>query len=243
MAWDDKKHWSYNGYFEHIKEVAHHTVAPTGCRLPLVDGIEYFPLWWIRMEVRVFWEPSIPRQTAEFITGIVNEQMSKFGLKEFDFKMFGSHSSAMEQIAQATVNGQVDEQKLVDLGLTEHWRDESRGGRQHADIWITDKPFINDTVSWGAACFAHGGMVFALHGQRPHNRNFLRNVAIHETNHLLGMYMHCDNYQNVEGFDYDRKCNMHYSCPSDKLCEKCRALILMWWTQVFKEHELFMQQV
>ncbi len=57
-------------------------------------------------------------------------------------------------------------------------------------------------------------------------------------NHLLGMWCHCESYQNVEGFTYNPRCNMHYSCPNAELCPKCQELIRHWWAQVLHEYGL-----
>jgi hypothetical protein len=166
----------------------------------------------------------------------MQERIAEVGLERFAFLQTGQHPTSLQQIAQATVGRELDEERLFSLALTEVWRDEKRGGRQHADVYITNKPLKDDHVSWGAARFNHGAVVFSLTGDRQKNLGFLANVARHETTHLLGMYAHCDDYQNVAGFKYTSNCNMHGSCSQPRLCPKCLFFLEHWWAQL--DHEL-----
>jgi len=241
MAWDPKRYFSRHGFDEHVKYAAR--LAMTGKWTPLINGKSLLPYWWIQNEIRVFWDAAISRQTADLIVAAVDERIKETIGLPFRFKLFGTHQSAMEQVAHATVNGQIDHDRLFASALSESWRDPKCGGQQHADIYITDKPFVDDTISWGAADFKFGAMVFCLYGDRQNSQSFLRNVALHETNHLLGMYCHCDAYQNVQGLSYSPKCNMHYSCPSDELCPKCTEFIRDWWVQVAHEYEQSYRQL
>lgn len=235
MTWDPKQNFTSDAYREHVQTIACETMS--GRRTPTICGKSHLPHWWTQSEIRVYWDDAIPRKTADLITDAVDTRIRETLDQSFRFALFGNHSSAAEQVADATVNGQINEQRLFASALSESWRDPLRGGRQHADIYITAKPFLNDSVSWGASCFKHGAMIFALYGQRHQNHDFLRQVALHETNHLLGMYCHCDDYQNVQGYNYAPRCNMHYSCPSPDLCSKCVAFIRHWWAQVSYEYE------
>lgn len=233
MTWDKNQPFTRNAFCEHVYNVARETMR--GLRVDPIGGTRYLPYWWLNGEVRVFWELGVPRQTVDLIVDAVDQRTRETMGQTFVFDLFGQHQSASEQIADATVNGQVDEKRLFSLMLSEHWRDKRRGGRQHADIYITTKPFLNDPVSWAAACFKHGAMVYCLHGQRHQSSDFLRRVALHETNHLLGMYCHCDDYQNVAGLPYTPRCNMHYSCSHAELCPKCQTHIKWWWQGVYDE--------
>ena len=235
MAWNPKRQFTRDGYREHVQTVACETMS--GHRTPTIGGRKYLPYWWIQNEIRVFWGAGITRHTADLIVAAVDERIRETVGLPFRFKLFGAHQSAMEQVAHATINGQIDHDRLFASALSESWRDPKCGGQQHADIYITDKPFVDDTVSWGAADFKFGAMVFCLYGNRQNSQSFLRKVALHETNHLLGMYCHCDDYQNVQGLSYSPRCNMHYSCPSDELCPKCTEFIRDWWAQIAHEYE------
>ncbi len=234
MAWNPKQHFTRHGFHEHVKYAAR--LAMNGQRTPLISGKTFLPYWWLQSEIRVFWEAGITQQTADLIVSAVDERIRETVGLPFRFKLFGAHQSAMEQVAQATVNGQIDHDRLFASALSESWRDPKCGGQQHADIYITDKPFVDDTVSWGAADFKFGAMVFCLYGNRQHSQGFLRNVALHETNHLLGMYCHCDDYQNVEELSYTPRCNMHYNCSHTELCPKCTEFIRHWWMQVVETY-------
>ena len=235
MTWNPNQHFTRDSYREHVQTAACETMS--GRRTPSINGESILPYWWIQSEIRVFWDAAIPRQTVDLITGAVDERIRETIGLPFRFALFGDHASAAEQVANAALNGQIDEQRLFASALSESWRDPRCGGRQHADIYITAKPFLNDTISWGAGCFKHGTMIFALYGRRHQSHDFLRRVALHETNHLLGMYCHCDDYQNVEGYSYTPECNMHYGCSSSGLCPKCVEFIRHWWVQVSYEYE------
>lgn len=240
MAFNPRYPHTRTSYCEELQTVAYETMR--GLRTPAIGGKVFLPHWWVNGEIRVFAEAAVPQRTIDLIIAAVDERIRETTGLTFDFHQFGAHPSALQQIAQATSAGAIDHDRLFSLALSEGWRDEHRGGRQHGDIYITAKPFVNDSASWAAACFRHGAMMFCLHGQRASNHGFLRRVALHETNHLLGMYCHCDDYQVVAGHQYTSSCNMHYSCPSDTLCPKCVDFIHHWWLQVAHEHELQQDQ-
>jgi hypothetical protein len=233
MAWEKHKPFTHDAFCKHVYNVARETMR--GLRSDPIGGFRYLPYWWLNNEVRVFWEPSVPRQTVDLIVQAVDERARETVGLQFDFQLYGNETSSAEQVSSALVHGHLDPDRLFALSVSEPWRDHRRGGRQHADIYITTKQFIDDSVSWAAACFKHGTMMFCLHGQRHQGSNFLRKVALHETNHLLGMYCHCDEYQNISGLPYTSECNMHYSCTHENLCSKCRTHIESWWEGVQEE--------
>jgi hypothetical protein len=233
MAWDKHQAFTRASFQQHVYDVARETMS--GLRVDPIGGTKYLPYWWLNGEIRVFWEPGIPQQTVDLIVSAVDQRAREVPGLEFVFNKYGHHASAIEQIDAATTRGQLDPDRLLALAASEPWRDWRRGGRQHADIYITTRPFLDDSVSWAAACFKHGAMMFCLHGGRHQSHDFLRRVALHETNHLLGMYCHCDDYQNVAGLSYSPRCNMHYSCSHADLCPKCRTHIECWWQGVQDE--------
>jgi len=228
--WNPRQPFTHDEFREHVQIIAHETM--TGLRTPAINGKKYLPHWWTQGEIRVSWDSAIPQETINLIVDSVDERIRETAGIKFNFITLGDHPSAAEQVASATINGQINVEQLFTSALSESWRDQNRGGRQHADIYITTKPFFNDAVSWGASSFKYGTMVFALYGQRYQNRNFLHRVTLHETNHLLGMYCHCDDYLNVEGYNYIPECNMHYSCFGFDLCPKCMDFIRHWWEQI-----------
>jgi hypothetical protein len=236
MAFNPRRPHTRDSYRQELQTVAWETM--NGLRTPAIGGKVLLPHWWVNGEIRVFSDPAVPQATVDLITAAVSERIRETTGFTFTFHHYGDHPSAREQVAQATSSRGLDPDRLFALSLSEGWRNEARGGRQHGDIYITTKPFLDDQISWGAACFRHGTMMFALHSGRSSSSGFLRRVALHETNHLLGMYCHCDDYQVVRGHQYTPSCNMHYSCPSDTLCPKCVDFIHHWWLQVAHEYEL-----
>lgn len=233
MTWNPRKPYTQEAFRRHIQTVASETLK--GLHTPAVSGKIYQPGWWINAEIRVFWERTVPRQAVDVIVGAMDERIFDAVGKRFQFCLHGSHASAVGQIDGSTKHGQIDEKKLFATALSEEDCNQRRGGRQHADVYVTAKPFVDDHASWGAASFRHGTSIFALHGDRGSSRDFLRAVALHEANHLLGMYAHCDDYQCVDGHQYDPSCNMHYVCPSGTICPKCKEFLLHWWAQIARE--------
>lgn len=225
--WDKRKHRSLDEYLAMNQNVVCEMMWED--RRAVVDGVAYQPLWWWNREIRVFWEPDIDETTVQLVCREIDDFSRELGIGSFDFQLFGSHESAMEQIHASMYRGELDEQRLMASAVSEHWRDESRGGRQHGDIFITRQSFKDDRVSWGCASFVYGTMALMLHGDRQRNHRFLRGLVRHEATHLLGMSFHCDDFQNVGDFHYDGSCNMHYSIPSDQLCPKCTAWIRNTW--------------
>jgi hypothetical protein len=232
MAWNRKRHFTKEEFRRHVQIVARETL--NGSRAPIVGGQKYPPLWWMTKQLRVFWEPQVPEATVNVIVDAVEKRIEEIGLDPFALVLLGSHPSAMEQVESSLVHGRLDFEKLFTTALTEVWRDESRGGEDHGDIYITTKPFHDEMASWGAADFKSGTMIFSLHSGRVDSRhhNFLRRIALHETTHLFGMYTHCDEYQNVDELPYSEVCNMHWVCSHSTLCPKCQFLLETWWVQM-----------
>lgn len=233
MEWNKHHPFTRAAFCECAYTTARETMR--GLRTDLIDGVVHLPYWWRNGEIRVSWEPGVSQETVDLIVCAVDRRTREVLDMPFNFQLLGSHPSSVEQIAGATVRGHIDWERLFASALSEHWRDESRDGRQHADIYITTKSFLDDHVSWAAAHFRFGAMVFCLHGQRQHSREFLQRVASHETNHLLGMSCHCDDFQNVVGLPYTPNCNMHYACTHSDLCLKCRTFLQWWWQGVQDE--------
>lgn len=233
MKWDPKRRIELDEFRRAAMFKARQTFC--GELRPTVSGVPRTPMWFWNKEVRIFWEDGIEDRTAVLVKKMAEKRIAELGFTPLTVLLFGKHDSVEEEIALSLVNGELDPDRLFEQCLGETWRDEKRGGRQHADIIITRRQFVDDAVSWGAASFEHGTMVFVLHGQRQHNRDFFSNVALHEMNHLLGMAYHCDVFQNVGDFEYDPQCNMHYHCGTPTLCPKCIEFIRSWWIQI--QHE------
>lgn len=233
MAWDKHQAFTRDSFQQHVYDVARETMS--GLRVDPIGGTKYLPYWWLNGEIRVFSEPGVPQQAVDLIVRAVDQRIRETIRLEFDFQFYRNEPSAAQQVSAALVRGQLDPDRLFALAASEPWRNWCRDDRQQANIYITTRAFLDDTASWAAASFKHGAMMFCLHGERHQSHDFLRRVALHETNHLLGMYCHCDDYQNVAGLPYSPRCNMHYSCSHADLCPKCRTHIECWWQGVQDE--------
>ncbi len=198
---------------------------------PRVGNRLYYPLWFVERQIRVFWEAGITENTVHLIIEAIRQRFREVdGVPEFNFEHYGPHQSALDQIRNAMVGGALNPDRLLEMCLTEEYRNLKRG-TQHGDIIITRRPLLNDRVSWGYCYFKYGVMIFALYGQRQENKDFLWRIAKHEASHLVGMWTHCDEL-NVAGYRYDPRCNMHYAAERDYLCPKCADLLDQWWNQI-----------
>ncbi len=232
MSWDSNKYRTREDYLASLMWQAKRVFG--GDLRPIINHVPITPLWFAEREIRVFWEAGISQSTAQLVKAMIEKRISQVdGLMPFDVILFGQHWSIGEQIANAMVGHELDDERLRSLCLSEPWRDYQQGGKQHADVIITKRPFLNDSVSWGAARFSQGTMILALYGNRQESHHCLGNVVLHETNHLLGMGCHCDDFLNVEGYHYSRDCNAHYDClHKSDLCPKCADFISHWWVQI-----------
>lgn len=240
MFWDSKTRFTRDGYRKHVQRIAYETMWPGGHFVHRIGDKDYLPHWWTDNHIYVAWEPGIPQETAEMIAQAVDERIQELWNVRFKFTMFGNHESFAEQVDASMMRGQLDEQRLFSLAASESWRDQNRGGRQHGDIYITTKPFLNDSVSWGAAAFYYGAMIFALHGQRHRSTEFLHRIALHEATHLCGMHTHCEIYQGVEGYTYNGHCNMDSGMPTGELCPKCQEYLRIFWDNVQGEYAMYL---
>lgn len=195
------------------------------------NGNKHVPLWWTEREIRIFWDANISQKTAEVVQNTIVRRLHEIGLYQFEVNLFGVHPTTTKQIEKSLTGGCIDEEVLSTILLNEKWR-RKPFGEQHADVIITSQQFFDDSESWGAARFSHGSMVFTLYGNRSQNTDFLKNVVLHETSHLLGLCYHCDDWLNVGDYNYNPRCNMHYACATPKTCKKCNDFILAWWREL-----------
>ena len=204
-----------------------------GKRTPIINGDRFTPLWWTGEQplIRIFRESNISQETISFVGNIILEIMGNIDnniIPSPKIELRGLDQSAIEQINDACILGKIDDNKLADIALAEN----CRKSQQHGDIYVTTKQFVDDSVSWGAASFEHGMMVLALYGDRQRNINFLKKVVHHELGHMLGSRLHCNKYTDIDSYIYDTSCVMHYSCASNRMCDKCKDWIRQWWTQI-----------
>ena len=188
--------------------------------------------WWKHQEIRLFWESDIHPSTVEVVMNEVELLCRAIGI-HFNLIPLGSHHSAMNQLKAVTHGNQVDYNRLFDILSTEVWRNESIGGREHGDIFITTKHLLDDPVSLGCASYTDGCILFALHEQSQYNPTLLRRLVRHEATHLLGLGWHCDHSDfRVNGYHYNGRCNMHYHLPSRETCPKCLDYLRAFWTHL-----------
>ena len=198
------------------------------------------PHWISTREIRVLWEEGIDQETVQIVQEAIRERLEEVGLSNRGFRIQpygtgwrerGETVKMIDYISPALQSGGVDHKKLFQLSYDEPYR----RAEQHADVYILTKPFHDDPESWGAAAFGDGCMILSLSGSRQRSRSFLRKIVLHETAHLLGQILHCDDLFTLEGTIYDPSCNMHWAAPSNKLCSKCQHYLELWW-EVVRAH-------
>lgn len=195
----------------------------------VMAGVSTRATWWKHREIRLFWEPGIHPSTIEVVMNEIELLCRAIGL-QFNLIPLGSHRSAMRQLQAVTHGNQIDYNRFFDIVSTEVWRNESVGGREHGDIFITTKYLLNDQVSLGIAGYKAGGILFTLHGQSQYNHTLLRRLVRHEATHLLGLGWHCDHPDfRINGYSYNASCNMHYHLPSGETCPKCLDYLRAFW--------------
>ncbi|MEX0595430.1 MAG: hypothetical protein WD512_02940, partial [Candidatus Paceibacterota bacterium] len=181
--------------------------------------------WWKNQEIRLYWEPDIQASTVAIVMKEIYTLCQTIGIN-FDLITYGKHpSSILESVMH---NGHIDYNLLFNLVQMEPSRDETIGGREHGDIFITSSKLLNDPVSLGRASYFHGCMVLCLYDRSQYYYNVLRRLALHQMTHLLGLPYHCDKFL-VDGYSEYELCNMHYALPSGETCPKCMDFLRHFW--------------
>jgi len=103
---------------------------------------------------------------------------------------------------------------------------------RYASIFIVDKPIKSPdaVLKYGEALtyVPEGVAIFAFDPLKRYSPEFLRNRAMHETFHLLGLNAHHEKTR-VKGYKQQVSCNMKYNAPSGRLCKKCKDALKSFW--------------
>jgi len=200
-----------------------------------VNGRDYRYGEWVRgKEIRVFREPTVKAQCSLPVINGIYDMIKEVGV-DLQVKYLGDHNSINPLIAESiTSRGTLDDGKLGRKLISETYRDESAGGKQHADVILTSLRFDEDSSNWGVSRFSEGCMIMSLPLERQDNLRFIRNVSEHETGHLLGFHQHHD-YWKVEGYREPGYCVMYRSCSTPFLCNKDRDAMIYFWRALEKE--------
>ena len=196
-----------------------------------IDGKNYSASDWIKgKEIRVFLMPNVNAQVVGHAIAGIQDMINDIEL-DFSVKYYGSLESAVNQVKQAiNYSGRIEGETLQKIVLSEDFRKPELGGSQHADVFITDRYLALGDENWGQSEFSGGYMILALNGGRQNSLDFIRNIAKHETGHLLGYAEHHSGFgTNVKGYSSVSDCNMDWQASTRVTCDKCKAAITAFW--------------
>ncbi|MBS3113665.1 hypothetical protein J4448_01060 [Candidatus Woesearchaeota archaeon] len=184
--------------------------------------------WYEEKEIRVYRMPNVNASVLPIVISGIKELLDELGL-DFDIRNFGTHPSIIQQVNLSTMtDGKLNTSKLFLIQFDEDWRKNEKGGKQHADVVIVNQYLADSDSFWGGTIFQYGGMAISVLNQRQRNLNFIKNVAKHETAHLLGLGYHHDQI-NVRGYPSVRDCLTFHRCSSLIICQRCRDAIVAFW--------------
>lgn len=192
--------------------------------VPARQGI--IPFWYKTKKIEIIAETGIKTETIELVKQTIEAVIYQIFFNNSLFNV-----SVSTKNVDAYIQYFVDNKDMIndDKFVVNTYKSLIRQKKYHAVIFITKHGFFNDYISWGRSAFNDGCMILALSGNRQENQEFLGSVVRHESVHLLGSPAHCDDLREVEGYSYNRCCNMHSHVPSEIICEKCKDLVRLWW--------------
>ena len=107
-----------------------------------------------------------------------------------------------------------------------------RNNNCYASIFVVDKPIksLDAVLKHGEALtyVSEGITLFTFDPLKKSSLKFLRDRAMHETFHLLGLNVHHEETK-VQGYKQLVPCNMEYNAPSSHLCRKCKDALKSFW--------------
>jgi hypothetical protein len=202
----------------------------TNMRETGLDGHEYKSSSWIEgKEIRIYTMPGIRLPVIAQVIAGIRDRLEETRL-EFTILNHGNDQEALAHIRQAsTPQKLIDHEILKKMALVDRSRKPVYGGKQHANVYITDKHAVFGQQHWGAAQFRGGMMALFLPGERQYNLPFIRNVAKHETTHLVGLDEHHDAVSSVPGYGQEQNCNMLWHCSTLHTCQRCNDAVKSFW--------------
>ncbi|RMF54846.1 hypothetical protein D6745_03950 [Candidatus Woesearchaeota archaeon] len=190
--------------------------------------------WFYDREIRIYRMPSINPIVVPYVKEGIEELIREVGL---DISVFdcGIHDSVIRQVEMSLENGLVNPKTLANILGNEDYRDPEKGGSPHADVVLVDRGFFNDPTEyyWGNSNFRTGHVIITLQGNRQQYLGYIKNIAKHEANHLLGNpWHHDDPLAQTKGYANVKLCNTLKSAPILSVCEKCFDAIKYFWIGV-----------
>lgn len=201
-----------------------------------IDGNYYRGFEWIfGKEIRVFRMPDVSENVGKIVVQGIFDMINEIGLK-IRINYLANHPSAIEQVMEATEhNGMVDDEKLSNIQLAEKWRNQKYGGSPHADVVIINRPILMGNGNWWGSTFTGAGSTtISVFGKRQEALGFIRNVAKHETGHLLGFDEHHDDAK-VDGYKEPQDCLMYHRSTTQYLCDRCKDALRSIWMEIEKK--------
>jgi len=188
---------------------------------------------WVRGDkIYVFREPAVSKDTVKPVIQGIRALIERIGLK-IKVIDFDADPSIQEAIDYASREGNaIDGAAFGSFLIEEPYRYEDRGGTPHADVLLTDKHLTVGEENWGQSEFRMGYMIISLPKNRQSSHDFITNIAMHETVHLLGLPVHHDTYDDdfeFEGYPRVADCLMNWEASTREICPRCEDAIRYLW--------------
>jgi hypothetical protein len=188
--------------------------------------------WFRGRNIYVFREATVSRETTRPVISGIRSLTERLGL-DIEVRDLDEHESVRPAITYATQpDGTIDGDRFGSFLVEEPYRDTSHRGTLHADVLITDKYLAADQANWGQSAFDKGYLIVSLPGARQRSHDFIVNIAMHETGHLLGFPLHHDSLDEevaVEGYPKVSDCLMLWKASTKNICPRCEDAIRYFW--------------
>ena len=167
--------------------------------------------WWKQGQIYVLTEET-PTSKQKLFQSILRGWLRDFGF-EFKIKIKDIHFDYPEELTEKNIWNFIKQlNKLFNF---------------QPKILLTNRNIAGGSI-YDLAGFKSG---FAIIDTKISDEFFSR-VAQHTLFHLFGLFFHCNDYLNVEDYEYNSECLMHGNFPSGIVCQKCSDYIKFFWQEL-----------
>jgi hypothetical protein len=230
---DPNRTWSQVEFDEFVRQYARR--AHEGHLLDDLQIREYelgffkppLPRWFTKSRKKrkaiIFLEKGVPENVIYALAKGINLRCEQISQPKFVFQSF--FEPKLSGTKWSDFSGKLHKKSLT----------ENKGLIEEVRIYITlDKHNCSASFRTGTIVFPWGNYRLE-HDSAKVNPEQIHKVGLHLANHLLGMFFHCEEIQNVEGFDSRE--SLHCSARSEgerfeKLCPKCETFLRIWWDEI-----------
>ena len=184
----------------------------------------YFENWIKEKSICIFNYSNLKNEYIKCIKSGIEKAIDLIGLhfrvKYPKYKFY--------DLSQSVEDGNIAGKGILKMVAAERKKRHNR----YASIFIVDKPVKSQgaVLNYGEALtyVSEGITIFTFDPLKKYSSKFLRERAMHETFHLLGLNVH-HGETKVQGYKQQIPCNMEYNAPSSLLCRKCKDALTSFW--------------